>query len=213
MAASKLMSIAIIVISLAVGFIFYYILSDLSKEQKKRHMEEMFSQLINFIVFMWIGKIILNFNVFINDPIAILAYPSNSEAFYLAVLFSAIMLNYKAKRKPMDMLVFIRSFLLVFLVASFMYEFIQLVWNNNTYSFGYLFLLIIMLVVFFLSGRITTTMLIVTMLIGWCVGMVLLSFVYPFATVFGYIIAPWFVGVFFITSICLITFNTRKRVS
>lgn len=210
---SKLISIAIIVVSLIVGFISYYIFSDLTKKQKKKHIEEMISQLINFIIFIWLAKIILNFSLLIKDPLAILAYPSNSEAFYLAVLFSALMLIYKSKRKQVNVLAFLEAFLPVFLVASFIYEFIQLVWNNNTYAFGYIILLTVLLTSFlFISGRISTSTLIIMMLIGWTAGMLLLAFIQPFATVFGYIMAPWFVGVFFIISLSLILFKRRKKV-
>src|SRR5690625_2033417 len=120
--ADKLMFIGIIIISILAGLVFYLMTSNLSKEHKKAQLEEMFSQLVNFIIFIWIGKIILNFSIFIDDPLAILAYPSNSEAFYLAVLFSAILLFYKSWQKKFDVLQFITSFLPVFLMASFMYD-------------------------------------------------------------------------------------------
>ena len=113
-ATFKLMSIGIIIISFVVGLIFFYMISYLSKEQRKAQIEEIVSQLINFIIFIWIGKIILNFSIFIKDPLAILAYPSNAEAFYLAVLFSAILLFYKAYKKKFDVLQLATSFLSVF---------------------------------------------------------------------------------------------------
>src|SRR5690625_1095176 len=103
-ATFKLKAVGIIVISFIVGFAFFYITSPLQKELKKAQLEEMFSQLVNFIIFIWVGKIILNFSIFIDDPLAILAYPSNSEAFYLAVLFSAILLFYKSWQKTFDVL-------------------------------------------------------------------------------------------------------------
>lgn len=67
-ATFKLMSIGIIIISFVVGLIFFYMISYLSKEQRKAQIEEIVSQLINFIIFIWIGKIILNFSIFIKDP-------------------------------------------------------------------------------------------------------------------------------------------------
>ncbi|WP_230856172.1 MULTISPECIES: hypothetical protein [Bacillaceae] len=212
MIVSKLISIGIIAVSMFAGFISYYITSDLSKEQRKKHMEEMISQLINFIIFIWLGKVILNFSIFIKDPLAILAYPSNSQSFYLAVLFSGLLLVYKSKRQQLYVLEFIESFLHVFLVASFTYEFIQLVWNDNTYAFGYLVLLTVLLVLFFLTrGRIAVITIIIMILTGWTAGVLLLTFIQPFVTVFGYIMAPWFVGLFFISSILLIIFKHRKR--
>src|SRR5690625_6877586 len=107
----------------------------------------------------------------------ILAYPSNAEAFYLAVLFSAGLLVYKSKRQQLDVQSFLVSFLPVFLGASFLYEFIHLVWNNSTYSFGYIALLTILVVLFLLiRDRVTVSMLLTVMLIGWSGGILLLAY-------------------------------------
>ena len=197
--ASKLMSIGIIIVSVIAGLIFLYVLSDSPKMERKKRVEEIGSQIFNFIIFVWVGKIILNFSTLIKDPMVILAYPSNAEAFYLAVLFSAGLLVYKSKRQQLDVQSFLVSFLPVFLGASFLYEFIQLVWNNSTYSFGYIVLLTVLVVLFLLiRERVTVSMLFTVILIGWSGGILLLAFTQPFVTVFGYIIAPWFVVLFFI---------------
>ncbi|MGY0692705.1 hypothetical protein ACW2QC_07900 [Virgibacillus sp. FSP13] len=211
--ASKLMSIAIIVLSLIVGLVFYYVLNDVTKEQKMKQIEELASQLVNFVIFIWLGKIILHLPIFIKDPLAILAYPSSSHGFYLAVLLSGCVLFYKSKRGKINLLAFIASFLPVFLAGSFTYEFIQLIWNNNTYSFGYIVLLTVLMVSYLLiRAHITTGTLICLILIGWTTGILVLSFIQPFVTVFGYIMAPWFVGVFFVVSLfSLIILNRRKR--
>lgn len=205
MVATKLSSIAIIVISIIVGCIAFYVVSDLAKVQKKKQIETITSQLINFIIFIWLGKILVNFAIFIKDPLAVLAYPSNSSAFYLAVLGSALTLTYNAKRKQMNVLVFTHSFIQVFLVASFVYEFIQIAWHNNTYSIGYMVLLTTLLILFqLIRDRINPNTLTMIMLIGWSAGLIGLTFVQPFVTVFGYIMAPWFVGLFFISCFILL---------
>lgn len=212
MVAASVSSIAIIVISIIVGIISFYIMSDGPKVQKKKQIEDITSQLINFVIFIWLGKIVLNFAIFIKDPLAILAYPSHSYALYLAVLFSALTLTYKGARKQMDVLAFINSFIPVFLLSSFVYEFIQIVWNDNTYFIGNIVLLTILLIFFLIiRGRIVTGAFTMMMLIGWSAGMVVMSFVQPFATVFGYIIAPWFVGVFFITCFILLLIGRGCR--
>lgn len=210
---SKLISIAIVFVSLAIGISSYYIMNNASKEQRKKNIEEMISKIINFIIFIWLAKIILNFTLFISDPLVILAYPSTSRAFYLAILFSALILIYKGIRKKLDVFTFIESCIPVFLVTSFTYELLQFVVNNNTYSFGYLILLAVLLVLFILiSGRIATSTLIILVFVGWSAGMLLLAYIQPFATVFGYIMAPWFIGVFLITNLLLIIIKKRKKV-
>lgn len=212
--ATVLSSIAIIVISIVTGLISFYIISDLSKLKRKKQLEEIASQIVNFIIFIWLGKILLNLSVFIKDPLAILAYPSDSHAFYFAVLLSAIMLAYKSIRKQLDVRELMNSFLPVFLVASFVYEFIQIVWYKDTYSIGYLVLLTVLLVIYLLiRDQVTKPVLIIVILTGWTAGTLTLALILPFTTVFGYIMAPWFVGLFFLTSVTIIFYKQRKRVS
>ncbi|WP_010648806.1 MULTISPECIES: hypothetical protein [Oceanobacillus] len=97
--ASKLTAIGIIALSFAVGFLSFYLLSDLTREQKKLQVEEIISQLFNFVIFIWIGKILINLSTFISDPLSILAYPSDSKSFYFAIVSIALMLLYKSKQK------------------------------------------------------------------------------------------------------------------
>ncbi|MGJ9459684.1 hypothetical protein [Oceanobacillus sp. CF4.6] len=211
MIASKLIPISILVLSFAAGIISFYIMSDLPKEEKKKQMDELISQLVNFVLFIWLGKILLHFSVFIKDPLAILAYPSNSDSFYFAVVGIVIVLFYKSFRKQINVLALMESFLHVFLVASFLYEFIQFVWYNNPYAFGYLIVLAILLLLYFLlSRRVTVSLLLLVMVIGWSLGMWLLSIIQPFVTVFGYIVEAWFVGLFFMLSFVILIYKRRK---
>ncbi|HSO57376.1 MAG TPA: hypothetical protein VLQ66_03980 [Paenisporosarcina sp.] len=208
---TQLISIFITITSILGGILSFYMMSDLPKEQRKRLIEEITSQLINFVFFIWLGKIILNFPVFISDPMAILAYPSDSRAFYLAVLFSSLLLFYKSKRGKMNVFLFIQSFISVFLVASFLYEFMQFALYDNTYSFGYMILLAILLILFLsLQGRIGRHTLISALLIGWSLGIYIITTIQPFVTVFGYMMTPWFVGLFFAVSFTYLILNKRK---
>ncbi|MFD2751180.1 hypothetical protein ACFSUM_12245 [Virgibacillus siamensis] len=199
MIASKLMSIGIMVFSIGIGFITLIIFGGLIKEQRKLYLEEMLSQFINLILFVWAGKIILNFSVFITDPMSVLAYPSDSNSFYLAVFFSAVLFFYKSSKWDLDTLLFLESILLVLLMASFTYEFIQYIWYGNQFAFGYLILLAVLLLVFIFSrNRFTPAALILVILTVWCLGVFLLLFIQPFVTVFGYMITPWFLGLLFV---------------
>ncbi|WP_090870777.1 hypothetical protein [Oceanobacillus limi] len=199
--ASKLTAIGIMALSLAIGFLSFYLLSDLTKEKRKRHIEELTSQFINFVIFIWLGKIVLHLPIFISDPLSILTYPSDSQSFYFAIVLISLLLLYKTKRKKLNILPFLESFIHIFLVGSFVYEFIQFVVEDNPYAFGYLILLAVLIgMFFFLQERLTTMMIVMVMMIVWSVGLVVLGFVQPFVTVFGYIMAPWFVGLFFVLS-------------
>ncbi|WP_156292060.1 hypothetical protein [Oceanobacillus salinisoli] len=213
-ATDKIISISIIVLSILAGLIAFYIISDLPKEEKRKQMREMTSELVNFVIFIWVGKIIIHFSTFLDDPLALLAYPSDSGAFYVAVLLIGVLLFYKHKRRQMDTGTLFYSFIPVFLVGSFIYEFIQLTWNNNDFSLGYMVVLGVLIIVYlFLKERISKSWLITVMIIGWSLGLVILSFIQPYITIFGYLIDLWFVGVVLITSLYILLLVNIKRVS
>lgn len=209
--ASKLTAIGIIALSFAVGFLSFYLLSDLTREQKKLQVEEIISQLFNFVIFIWIGKILINLSTFISDPLSILAYPSDSKSFYFAIVSIALMLLYKSKQKNMQVIPLLDSFVHLFLISSFVYEFIQFVVVDNFYALGYLILLSILIAIFFLlRERFTTLKMLTVIVIVWSIGMLILGFVQPFVTVFGYIMAPWFVGLFLVMSVGILTYKIRR---
>lgn len=213
-AAQKFAMVGMIAFSVAIGFIVFFVISDLPKSQKKKMITEMISQLVNLVIYIWLGKIILNLALFVKDPLAILAYPSNAHAFYLAILFSALTLAYKQIRRQMDVASFIHACIPVFLSASFVYEFIQLVWYDHTYAIGNLTLLTVLIIVFLLiRDRIRSTTVTTMMVIGWGAGMLLLTFIFPLTMVFGYIMDAWFIGLFLITNIILLIINQRKKVA
>lgn len=210
--ASKLSAIGILVFSLATGFLTFYLFSDLTMEQKKKHIEELFSQIITFIIFICLGKVTLNFSIFISDPIAILAYSSDSKSFYFAVVLHAIYLAYKSKVKNFSILPLLDPFLNIFLIASFVYEFIQYEIKDNPYAFGYLILLAILIgIYFFLRERFSVTILLIVIVTVWSIGMVTLAVIQPYVTVFGYLMAPWFVTIIFVMSISGLAYKLKKE--
>ncbi|MEK3981408.1 hypothetical protein MKY37_20565 [Psychrobacillus sp. FSL K6-2836] len=205
-------SIAIIILSFSMGFLTYYFISDLAKEKKKIHMEETLDQLINFVIFIWVGKIILNFSIFIVDPMAILSYPSNSLAFYLAALFSVITIVIQSKRRRIDVLPFFNAFIQIFLVTSFVYEFTQIIWNGNTYSIGYMGLVALLLVVFvIMRDHVSPHWLNLFIFLGWTIGSLGLAVKMPIMMVFGYTLAPWFLVLMLLISCLLIIYQKKKE--
>lgn len=192
---SKLIIISIIAISFALAFLAFYMMSSLPKEQRKKQVEEITSQLINFVLFLWLAKVLLNLPLFVQDPLAVLAYPSNSESFYLAALFTGGLLFYKARKRKIAGGLLAHSFLQVFLAASFFYEFIQLIWRENPFSFPYLVVFGILLVLFHsLQGRVGRQTQISIVLGGGAAGFFAISFMVPYLSMFGYIVEPWFLA-------------------
>ncbi|WP_205599211.1 hypothetical protein [Oceanobacillus halotolerans] len=195
-------TISILVISFIAGFLSFYMVSSLSSQTKRKQIDEMVSLLINFVLFIWVAKVVLNIDVFLSDPFAVLAYPSNSHAFYLATLFSMIHIGYKVWRKSLDIVLTLYTFVHVFLFASFVYEFIQIVWVKDSYTWGLIGLLfVLLLVLVFLTNHLSKKNLSLVMIIGWSIGQLILALSLPYTTVFGYMLAPWFLVVILLVSL------------
>ncbi|GAA0431814.1 MULTISPECIES: hypothetical protein [Virgibacillus] len=211
--ATVLTTISIHVISMSVGFIAYFLSSNLPIAERKQVSQQMISYLVNFVIFIWIGKIVLNLSLFISDPIAVLAYPSNAQAFYFALFLLAIQLWYKAKRSEVDIEILLYCYVPVLLVASFMYQFIEIIWKNNTLAWGDFILLLILLLTFLLlRDRLRKSTLLLCMVWVWAIGKLSITWIMPFTTIFGYMIHPFFfITVGLIFSI-LFVFK-RKKVS
>src|SRR5699024_5599822 len=131
--------------SFIAGFIFFYLMSALPKAKKKQQAEEVTSLLIHFVIYIWVGSILLNFFVFIIDPLAVLAYPSTSLALYLVLLFSGLHIWCRNQCGHLDWQLLLHSFIHVFLFASFIYELIDVIWMGNSHLLGYLSLLFVLL--------------------------------------------------------------------
>ena len=208
---TKIYAIAMIVISMVVALAVYYLMTDLPKKEKKK-IDELTSQIVNFVIYIWIAKILLNLSLFITDPMAVLAYPSSAEAFYLAALFSVITLAIQSYRKKLQVIPLIMTFIPVFLISTFLFEFMQFTVMDESYAISQIVLSGLLLIVFYwIQGKVSIDLLILIMLVGWSVGMMGLTFMQPFVTVFDYLMKPWFIGTFFVGMFALILLHRRKR--
>lgn len=209
---SKLLEIGILVSSLAVGLLAFYLLSDSPKAEKKKQMDDMISQMINFILLIWLGKIIMNFSLFLSDPLAVLAYPSDTDAFYTAVILMTIWLLVQSRRNKLKVFPLIVSFIPVFLVSSFVYEFIEWTAYDNPFAIGNLILFAVLIgLYFFLKERLDEAMLLFILITAWSFGLVFMMTFQPFITIFGYIVGFEFVGLFFVISDGILIYRFRKK--
>lgn len=209
---SKLLEIGILVSSLAVGLLAFYLLSDSPKAEKKKQMDDMISQMINFILLIWLGKIIMNFSLFLSDPLAVLAYPSDTDAFYTAVILMTIWLLVQSRRNKLKVFPLIVSFIPVFLVSSFVYEFIEWTAYDNPFAIGNLILFAVLIgLYFFLKEKLNASVLLFILITVWSFGLVFMMTFQPFITIFGYIVGFEFVGLFFVISDGILIYRFRKK--
>lgn len=207
-----MLAAAEVVISFLAGAGGFYLFSERSGKEKKVLLENILSSLINFVLFIWLSKVILNFPSFIKEPLTILAYPGTAGTFYLAFIFSAGLFLYQSKKKNAGQRDFIKVFSFVFLITSLVYELIQFTWNNDENSFGYLLLLSIILIIFLIfEKRVKARLLVMVMIVLWSGGILLLDSIYPVVTVFGYIMRPVFVILFFVIGNLIVFFTVGKE--
>lgn len=211
--ASKFILIAFIIISFVLALIGFYFFSDFSKQNKKKYLDEVVSQLVNFILFIWVGKILLNLSLFLRDPLAVLAYPSDSNAFYLAFLLTAFFMAYRWKKKNLDFLLFAEAFTYIFLLATFFYEFIEFIFNEHLFSLGYLIVfMVLLLIYYFMKGKVSLQTLLILIVSGLSIGLLILSFVYPYVALFGYLIERWFILLFFVGSVAILFYTMKGKI-
>lgn len=208
-----LMTIAIHTISIVAGLAIYYLSSKLGVSERKKVIEQLTSYIINFILFIWLAKVIWQLPLFISDPVAVLAYPSNAQAFYLAIFLILIQIGYHCKKRGLNIQVLLFHFIPVLLSASFTYQFIDLVWLNNQFAWGNFLLMMFLLLLFLrLRERLQQRTLIITITLCWVMGKLILNSLLPYTTIFGYMIHPLLYLV--VGMICMVLFVIRrKRVS
>src|SRR5699024_10318209 len=132
-----LVSIGQYIIAVLGGLGFYYILAvEKDKADRKQLMDTALSYIINFILYMWLAKIIILFPLFIKDPFAVLPYPSDSRMFYLAHIFIGMHLLLAWKRKKIDGLKLYQSIVPILIMSNFIYEFMEVMFNQFSQSWS-----------------------------------------------------------------------------
>jgi len=200
-----------LILSFFIGGLFFYIMSDETKEVKKQQIEIIFSLLVNFIIFMWVGKIVQHLPLLFKDPLAILAYPSNSNSFYIATVLIIVNLIYRFIRHNEDVSCIFQAFLPAFIASLFVYEFTELViqgYSQNWFSF--IWLLIVLLIYVFWGNRKVFANGIIFLL--WVSGQLIIAIKQTYTTIFGYMIIPmYFVLLLMITS-SIIIYSWKRKV-
>ncbi|HZW68242.1 MAG TPA: hypothetical protein VFF20_06525 [Pseudogracilibacillus sp.] len=205
-----IVSLAIFIVSFLVGILTYYVLAYEKKEKRKKQIEDIISLSINFVIYIWIGKILVNLSKFLTDPLAILAYPSNSYALYIATLFICINLLYRKLRHHEEIGLIAEAFIPVFLTASFTYEFLQLVVEHHSYNLSYLVFLAISTIAYLLlyskmSAPYQTILFALLLLIGQLILTITSNI-----TIFAYRLLPIYF-IILILLVLILSINHKKR--
>lgn len=204
-------ALIVFVIGFGIGLLFLGFLKAFEKNELKQQIDDILSIVFTFIIALWIGKVLLRFPQFLEDPMAVLVYPSNTATFYSAVLLTIIYSAYTFKKKHISMFTILFSWMTVFLTTLFVYEFVFFIDGGSIERIGFLSLfacLTIYNIVF--QGKIRQQTLGIILFFGWALGSWILAFFYQ-ASIFQFYIDKWFLGVLLIVSILLLVYNYRKR--
>jgi len=207
-------TIGILTISLLMGFLFFYITTNEPKDVKKKQLENLLSFIINFIIFIWIGKIIVRIDIFVDDPLAILAYPSNVAAFYVATVLLAMNVSYTLFRRKQKAKELFNTFVPVLIATTFIFEFFQFVYMKYERAWILvLFLAILLLVLVLMQGKVAQHHANLLVFIAWITGQIILSTLIKYPVIFGYQVhSLFFISLFILVFIYFIYTKKRRKV-
>lgn len=195
---TALISIGILIGSFIIGIIFFYVINKGNRKEKKQRMDTLLSFVVNFVLFIWAGKIMLHLSLFFQDPFAVLAYPSDSKAFYIATILIIINLLYHYYRKNLQVYMLLETAIPVFIATTFTYEFLQIVivesqlaWPNVILSAS------LLLIYLFMYDKQSTEKIALFVFTIWTLAHVTFYFVFSFTKLLGYYIHPiYFVSIY-----------------
>ncbi|HLR59508.1 MAG TPA: hypothetical protein VK094_03460 [Pseudogracilibacillus sp.] len=198
-------SIGLLIASFLIGIGYFYIQSDRPKKTRKKQIEVVSSILINIVIYVWVGKVLVNLPKFISDPLAILAYPSNANAFYVASVLGLINIIINIKKNKIDLNTYIEAFIPIFIGASLIFEFINYIQDGTINSLMYFLLLILLIgIQLILHKKLSVVKLNLIITIIWSSVKLVLSLIYSYTTIFNYLIHPiYFVIIIILAIYCL----------
>src|SRR5699024_1954110 len=198
-------SIGLLIASFLIGIGYFYIQSDRPKKTRKKQIEVVSSILINIVIYVWVGKVLVNLPKFISDPLAILAYPSNANAFYVASVLGLINIIINIKKNKIDLNTYIEAFIPIFIGASLIFEFINYIQDGTINSLMHFLLLILLIgIQLILHKKLSVVKLNLIITIIWSSVKLALSLIYSYTTIFNYLIHPiYFVIIIILAIYCL----------
>ena len=206
---SVIKSIGLLIVTFLVGIGYFFIQSEQTKELRKKQLEVTSSLIINIVIYIWIGKVLVHLPEFFSDPLAILAYPSNSNAFYVASGLGLINIIINVTRKKVALSSYIKAFIPIFIGASLLFEFVHYIQNGTINNLTNLLLLILLVGIQLIFNKQPIVRLNLIIAIIWSTVQLGLSLIYNYTTIFNYLIHPiYFVIIIILAIYCLIKKGT-----
>lgn len=197
----------VLLASLLFGLAFTYLFMTVPKECKKKQINDLLSYILNLVIFIWIGKVIANLSIFLSDPLAVLAYPSNANALYIALVLFILHLLYEHFIKGKVVLPTLPLLLPLFISTAFMYEFLQLTVLGNKTHWVQVLVYAGLIVIYLLCKEESVQRWLT--IFAWLTMQLYFTFVYSYTLVFQYTFTLIFILILFV--IAMLAFILERK--
>ncbi len=142
-------TLIVTVLGLFGGGLFFYYTSPYDETLKKLHSNKLLDIVLYTMIFTIVAKVLLNVSLFFDDPIAVLAYPSDSTAFYLAAVGVIVVMAWSLKKVAVQPGPLIDSLFRLIVGGQFVQLFLTLAittYHVSMVQLGLLFVTLLLLV-------------------------------------------------------------------
>lgn len=116
--------------SFIIGLLLFWLACSWEKKYKRYYIDLVLSSLLFFTISLWGSKILINWSLFLDDPMAIVTFPSTTSSFYLAFCLMVAYVMYLSRKSGFKLFMFLHSFVVIFVMASFSFLFTQYLFSN-----------------------------------------------------------------------------------
>lgn len=202
--------LAVAVFSLIGGWLFFRLLSPYDRQRTRQLSEDLTHLFMIFAVLLWVAKIMIRLPLFLAHPKAVLVYPADKSAFYVAtwlLLIYAAGYVIKTKRPFSELL---RAGLMLLIPAHFLFEFVLFASETGTGHFIYLLLDAVFIILLIFGSFIGTRRAAVSALaLGWALAMGITAMFHTGPFFLFYINGGYWFILFAVGLVCFIKWTKR----
>ncbi|MFC4386426.1 hypothetical protein ACFOZ1_01255 [Gracilibacillus marinus] len=154
-------------ISIVIGLIVFSSVSPFQKTQKKVLIDIVTTQLFQLVIAIIIGKIVLHLSLFVEDPIAVLAYPGDGNALYIGTMLVILYNGWKYQRTNQSWTLTLYTWSVVLLTSLFTFYFLQMTIGNHPQWLELLVSFVLLLGMIISTGKVPLSIVTYSSLILW----------------------------------------------
>lgn len=163
-------------ISIVIGLIVFSSVSPVQKTQKKVLIDIVTTQLFQLVIAIIIGKIVLHLSLFVEDPIAVLAYPGDGNALYIGTMLVILYNGWKYQRTNQSWTLTLYTWSVVLLTSLFTFYFLQMTIGNHPQWLELLVSFVLLLGMIISTGKVPLSIVTYSSLILWLFLQIILYF-------------------------------------